>query len=39
MKGSRNNDRTQRERLKFLISVALTPLIGVGIGWIVLQFA
>lgn len=39
-KGAKNDESTSpRERIERLIGYFLTPVIGVGIGWIVLQFA
>lgn len=39
-KGTKSEDATSsRERLERLIGFFLTPIIGVGIGWVVLQFA
>lgn len=39
MKGTRKEQEpTRKERLERLVGLFLVPLVGVGIGWIVLQF-
>lgn len=38
MKGAKSPERTRRESIEHLIGLVLIPLVGVGIGWIVLQF-